>query len=782
MHIRRVLGGVPSLFILLAFLSAVSGAASAALEPIAPKRAIVRVSRRDDGDWKPLLRLGLDVAGSGPGGSLDLILDVDEIAQVRALGFLVTPLATPGREAPLAAQSPLMKPGLGAYHTYSEAHAEMATYVAAHPTLALLDTIGTSIEGRPIEAVKISDNVAAQENEPEVLIVGCHHARELMGVELPLYLMRRLLDGYGSDPVIASLVNGRQVWIVPILNPDGYVYVEQNSSGLSDGWWRKNRRLNWDGSYGVDLNRNYAYQWGFDDFGSSPTPSSEVYRGTGPFSEPETAAFRDFIAAHQFRISASFHSYGDLVLYPWGYELADTPDHPIFEALGDSIASQNGYLAGNPKSGAIYVTNGDMDDWVYGDTTTKPRMIGFTFELNTASEGGFAPNDALIAPTCDLNWGPLLTILRYGDSPRRVLPPPRSTAPVVAGIPGIGWALHWGYPAPDPQNLPVRHDLRRIGGLTRMLDDAETGTADWDTTLFAWSTARSASGTHSYWSGSGDSRSSVLASRVAADVAPGDSVVAKAYWDLEADRDYWYAEASQDGGVTWTSLPGDRTTNDNIFGRNLGNGITGASGGVFSRVAFSLQSFAGTQALVRFRCLTDASVHREGLYIDDVTPVVRESNVTVTDTASPDTSYLLPATPSSLTYYQVRAVDAEGQTALWSARGLFDPAITAVASIPAPGATYDRLGPTVPNPFNPRTEIGFTLGRGDAGPYRLDVFDVAGRPVAIAASGWDGGQGATRAAAWDGRDARGSAVGSGVYLFRLESVRGVQTRKATLLR
>lgn len=769
---------VSLLLLLVTPFLALSGSAALVVEE--PVRAIYRITPGKAQDVTPLLRLGLDVAGHGPGGSLDLILTAEEVAAVRALGFAPRSIDLTPRGVHGAAESPLAQPGLGDYHTVAEATAEMAAYAAAHPTIAKLDTIGTSLQGSPIVGIKISDNVAVDEAEPEVLIVGCHHARELMSVEVPLYVMRRLLDGASSDPVLASLVQGREIWIVPVVNPDGHAWVEGHSGGQSSGWWRKNRRPNADGSVGVDLNRNYSHLWGFDDVGSSPTPSSETYRGTGPFSEPETAAIRDFMAVRHFTTSLSFHSYGDLVIYPWGYASLDTPDHPVFRALGDSMAVQNGYRAGNPKSNAIYITNGDMDDWVYGDTATKPKLFGYTFELNTADQGGFAPNDALIVPTCELNWGPVLTLLRFSDAPRRVLGPPRPAA--FAITPAVSAArLSWRYPTPDPANLAVRHDVKRIASLTEILDGAEGGVADWDTLRFEWSATRSASGARSYWSGSGNDRVSVLSAQNAIDVAGGDSLVVSAFWDLENAYDYWYAEASSDGGETWTSLSGDRTTNLDPTGANEGNGITGTSGGVFLRAGFNLASFAGTQTLVRFRCVTDATIPGEGLYLDGLSPVVHAAGVSVTDTGSPDTTFALQASDGPA-HFQVRAVDAEGHRSLYTSRVFYDPTVTAVPVAASVPGNPDAVRGAAPNPFNPRTEVRFSLSAGRPGPFRLDLFDASGRWVVRVAEGVDDGRGGERRVAWEARGRRGEPLGSGVYLLRLETVRGIATGKITLLR
>lgn len=763
-------------FLALGLAAALLGAPLGAWGSETP-RSLYRVPPAKTEALRRFLRLGVDVAGTGADGALHVFLSADELAAARAIGLDPRPLASRG---PLGAAGVVnVPPNLGDYHNYAEMVSEMSTYVTSHPAIARMDTIGVSIEGRLILGVKISDNVQVNETEPEVLIVGCHHARELMSVELPLYVMRRLLDGYGSDPVITTLVDTREIWIVPMVNPDGHVYVQNNANGSSDNWWRKNRRLNSDGSFGVDLNRNYSFNWGYDNIGSSPTPSSDVYRGAGPFSEPETTALRNFIATHSFTISVSFHSYGQLFLYPWGFAAVNTPDHPVFQALGDSVALQNGYRAGNPANEAIYITNGDMDDWAYGDVTTKPRLYGFTFEVNTYEQGGFYPNDNLIPATCALNWGPVLTLLRYADDPRRAKGPARTAPPTFVASSG-SLNLNWTVPTPDPANPAVRYEVRRIDSVLRVLDDAESGPADWDTLRFAWSAARASSPTHSYASGAFDNRESILTARASLSVASGDSVVVSAFWDFENFYDYWYAEASDDGGATWHFLEGDRTTADDPFGNNQGIGITGSSGGAFLRAAFSLEPYVGRQVLVRFRAVTDNTVHGEGLYLDNITPTARYVGTTVTDTGSPAMAYAVTPVPATTTSFQIRAVDGEGQRGLWCDRAVYDPTITGVETQAV--LLRDWLGPNAPNPFNPRTRFRFRVGSGAPGPYRLEVFDVTGRLIGVADAGRDDGRGGVRAVDWTARDATGRDLPSGVYLLRLETVRGTVDRKITLLR
>jgi len=177
----------------------------------------------------------------------------------------------------------------GRYHSYQETMAFLQDLEERFPSQAQVITIGQSIEGRDLKIIKISDNVTSDErnSEANIFIVGCHHAREWISVEVPLLFARHLLEHYGDNPEIRAAINGAQIYIMPLLNPDGLEF-----SIHTYRLWRKNRRYLGNFYWGVDPNRNYGHMWGYDDEGSSPLPYSEVYRGEYPFSEPETEAIR----------------------------------------------------------------------------------------------------------------------------------------------------------------------------------------------------------------------------------------------------------------------------------------------------------------------------------------------------------------------------------------------------------------------------------------------------------------------------------------------------------
>jgi hypothetical protein len=283
-----------------------------------------------------------------------------------------------------------MLPNFGLLLTYSETVALMDALHASYPNLTTDKiSIGTTWQGRDIWAMKISDNPNLEEGEPEVLFDALHHAREPITVSVLIDLMYYLCDNYGVESEATFLVDNRQIWFVPIVNPDGYVYNEQTNPN-GGGMWRKNRREQ-GACDGVDLNRNYGYQWG--GAGSDSDPCSEVYRGPSAFSEPETQAVRDFIREHEFVTQDSYHSVVGVVLFPWGYTTSPTPDDALFRAIAAERVRESGYAYGQIGPD-LYLASGVMCDWAYGEQLTKPKIMSFTTEVGGS---GFWPADSEVA-------------------------------------------------------------------------------------------------------------------------------------------------------------------------------------------------------------------------------------------------------------------------------------------------------------------------------------------------------------------------------------------------
>ncbi|NUQ24603.1 MAG: immune inhibitor A [Saprospiraceae bacterium] len=293
---------------------------------------------------------------------------------------------------------------MAGFYTYEEMLAELDDMAAQYPELitarAPVTDAYTTHEGRPLYWLRISDNAANDEPETEVLYTALHHAREPNSLSQLIFYMWYLLENYATNDEVRYIVDNTELYFIPCLNPDGYIY-NQVSSPEGGGLWRKNRLPNEDGSYGIDLNRNYAYQWGFDNQGSSPNPESQVYRGTEPFSEAETRMVRDFCEQHDFVLALNYHTFGNLLVHPWGYSDTLTADAATFNALADAMIYQNYFLAGTGTETVGYTVNGNSDDWMYGENTTKPAIYSMTPEVGRRDDsGGFWPPIYAIETNC----------------------------------------------------------------------------------------------------------------------------------------------------------------------------------------------------------------------------------------------------------------------------------------------------------------------------------------------------------------------------------------------
>src|SRR3990172_4826400 len=338
---------------------------------------------------------------------------------------LLVPAAAP---ATVAAAEPDFPESMGGYHNYPEMVAALEQAAADHPEIVSLFSIGRSYQGREIWAAKVSDNVAEDEAEPEVLIDALHHAREHLTTEQALAVLRWLTDDYGTDETVTRLVDTREVFIVFALNPDGMRF---DLTGDPFRAWRKNRQPNaGTTAIGTDINRNYSYRWGCCG-GSSGNKSSITYRGPKPFSAPETRAIRDFVngrvvgGLQQIRTHITLHTNGKLILWPYGYTKKNTPldmaalDQWTFASLGRAMAALNGYAA--QQSSDLYITDGDQIDWMYG----VHRVFSYTYELyppETATVwGDHYPDDSKIGPQTANNRGAILLLIDRAACPYATL-------------------------------------------------------------------------------------------------------------------------------------------------------------------------------------------------------------------------------------------------------------------------------------------------------------------------------------------------------------------------
>jgi len=279
---------------------------------------------------------------------------------------------------------------------------ELKNLAAKYPKLTkLTPSIGKSIEGRDIPAIIVSSLGFTNETIQRIYFEGGQHAREWIAPTTVMYVLEKLLTGYGNDAIVTEIIDTIEIVIVPLVNPDGYEYAHTTSR-----LWRKNRRSNTGGSFGVDLNRNWDDHW--CQTGASKVPSSDTYCGTGPFSEPETKAVSNYMESldqyGNILAAIDFHAYGQLLLRPYGWTLANSPDNAVHKIIGDSMAieikKKSGLVYSSSKAAELYITTGSADDWAY--------QIGvwasYTIELRDTGRYGFVLPVSQIVPTGDEIW------------------------------------------------------------------------------------------------------------------------------------------------------------------------------------------------------------------------------------------------------------------------------------------------------------------------------------------------------------------------------------------
>lgn len=365
---------------------------------------IVRVS--SDNPRAPLANvvrtaLGLDIWEVKPD---HIILSASEaqVERLSSMGYIIEQLQS--TEAYLTAATEAYSAAAElttmTYHSAETLENDLRALADGAPEIAQLLQIGQSVEGRPIWALRIGDR---RGSDRKLLFMGCHHAREWIAVEVPYLLAEHLIKHADTSPIKDWLSAG-EVWVAPMVNPDGHEHTR-----VADRLWRKNRRRNHDGSVGVDPNRNYGYMWGTLNIGtSSHTPSDPTYVGPRAFSEPETRAVRDLIARELFRGVITYHSYSQLILYPWGYTgdpIVDVPDRTRMQTLATQMAGLIRGVEGKvyvpQQASQLYPTAGDTADWTYG----VYGIPSFTIELrpDRFSASGFILPPDQIAPTWEEN-------------------------------------------------------------------------------------------------------------------------------------------------------------------------------------------------------------------------------------------------------------------------------------------------------------------------------------------------------------------------------------------
>ena len=386
---------------------------------VAEERMVVRFVDPDKTVLTEFNETDYDIAAFKPGEFLDLVVSKSQYEELLTRGFHITVTQTEDQ----------LRQNLGdvrdlyGYRNYDELLEDLQEIESQYPDICKLYDIGNtrgkeySMAGNSyyndysheIWAMKVSDNVEEEEDEPSVFYMAEHHAREPISLEVNMYVLNHIISNYGSDPTITDEVNNKQIWFMPLVNPNGHKIVTDEV----DLWWRKNIRdnngngsINFGGGDGVDPNRNYAWNWGGE--GSSGETNSETYRGPSAFSEPEIQAMRDILGSHHFVTGITYHSYSELVLFPFGYaNNIQAPDHDALEELANDMAftipGQNGGYYDPMPSYELYPASGTTDDYAYGEH----GVFSFTIELGTE----FIPPASQIEGICENNLEAALILL-----------------------------------------------------------------------------------------------------------------------------------------------------------------------------------------------------------------------------------------------------------------------------------------------------------------------------------------------------------------------------------
>ncbi|TNE54526.1 MAG: hypothetical protein EP338_06835 [Bacteroidetes bacterium] len=618
---------------------------------------------------------------------------------------------------------------MGGYYTYQEFLDEVDLMTQKYPNLiSAKKEIGNfkTYEDRPIYWLKISDNPNQDEDEAEVLYTSIHHAREPLSLSNTIFYMWYLLENYDKSDRIRFLVDESELYFVPLLNPDGYIYNE-TTEPQGGGLWRKNRRDNNNGTFGVDLNRNYGHAWGTT--GISMNPSADTYPGTGQFSEPETQAMKWFCEQHQFRLAFNAHTYSNLFLFPIGSTENDfAEEHDYFQSLGNHFARDNHFVA--QKASLLYPASGDSDDYMYlEDLDVKDKIYAFTPEIGSQADG-FWPASGKITPTCQLMLHANLSLAHAahnywtaneldaskitsltGSFHHRVqrLGLENQTLNLslkpLQGIQQLGTPINYQLDLNASQEGEISFQLdpliqngdtisyiltrnlgkltlrdtviKTFGGSSMQLLDPASNTDQWignwsQTDEFFVSPDFSFTDSPNSTYANGDNKFWQLKDTINLMEATQAEVQFYARWDIEADFDYARLEVSIDNGMSWIGQCGKYTvTGSGGFGSVQPNNEPLYEGQQNDWVLeeISLNDYLGEKILLRFVLKSDQGVAKDGFYVDDFKlfydqPNKKTENPIFQVFPSPAQDILYISYPTSLQGFVLKLYDEQGRLSL----------------------------------------------------------------------------------------------------------------------
>ena len=618
-------------------------------------------------------------------------------------------LSCSSNEGPIEYQTPsnFELGSMGGYLTYQEMldnldamHSLYPNIISARSDIGSFTTTGTpdnsttpSIGGNKLQWVKISDNPDVDEDEPEVLYDAIHHAREPASLSQLIFYMWYLLENYDSDPIVKQIVDNTELYFVPVVNPDGYLY-NQKTYPNGGGMWRKNRN----NTYGTDLNRNYDYYpngdpsssvWGGQ--GTSTNTSNDVYAGTGPFSEVETQAMKWFVEQHEFSVALNNHTFGDLLLYPFGYESnKPTVDDNFYKAISGIMVSQNGYS--NIISSGLYPAAGDSDDFMYGTIGTHNKIIAFTPEIGDS----FWPSSNEIIGICKEMTFLNLTAAKLAGNYAKVVDETNynigsnlsfnasysienigvsgngnfeiSIIPVSNNIESVGSSksytgLTFSNATEDQIMINLKNSItngedviykielntgavvetfeviKKFGEVVALVDNNADNLSDFETSTWSTTSSTYVSGVSSITDSPGGNYSSNISNSIALSNAVdlSDAITANiefyAKWDIENNYDYVQLQISENDGASWIPQCGKYTNAGSSnaaqpTGEPLYDGIQSD----WIKEEINLSDYLGKVIKIRFVLRSDQNTEGDGFYFDDLkVNIIKDEPLSVDD-------------------------------------------------------------------------------------------------------------------------------------------------------
>lgn len=577
---------------------------------------------------------------------------------------------------------------IAGYYSIEEIMAELDSMHQRFPNLVTVRqqaSATTTIEGRKLWMVKISDNPGVDETEPEVLYSALTHAREPMGMQQLFFYMYYLLENYNTNSTVKYIVDNTELFFIPCVNPDGYKLNEITNPG-GGGMHRKNCRQTGGSPIGIDLNRNYGYQWGYDNIGSSIDINDETYRGTNAFSEAETQIMKAFTESHNFKLLIDYHCFSNVLLNPWGYIDQVSPDSAVYRQYSALMTKNNGFAYGTPYQTIGYNANGGSFDWFYGEQTTKNKIIAFGPEAGDANDGFWPASNRIetIAKSfADMNFYLALFAGKYAsindlnpkfisnsgyqkfniqslglDTPATFIVSLIPTnlniqsagAPVTINnmhflqsksdsisitlLPSLspGQIISYVYKIENSYGYYYSDTINKIYGnpLDIFNDVANnmtnwTASATWNTTTTSYYSPTKSftdSPSGNYTDNANKTISTINYIDLTGAIYAELSFWAK--WDIEAGYDYVEVLASTNG-TTWTPLCGKYNHPGNS-NQDLDNPLYDGTQSTWVKEQIDLTNYLGQNIKLRFKLVSDTWSNFDGFYFDDIKVTVLSSS------------------------------------------------------------------------------------------------------------------------------------------------------------